>query len=154
MKYIKAYDRYFHSNYNILDNEIISKLMKIISNNGKQPGKRSIWFVDFDYYFDKGIFWVLLKYSEKNRMELIKNSRTFEIIINNLKTLLTNNKNVKMVETNFLDHMAPLKIDSNGLSRQKANEYIYEIRCYLNDEAVNILNDEFEFANNTKKYNL
>ena len=73
------------------------------------------------------------------------------------------------IENKYVDHMiyeskyrfAQLKMDGAVGGLQKANECIYEIRCYVKKEVIpliideiELIIDEIEMHNNADKYNL
>jgi hypothetical protein len=154
MRYIKTYERHYYDNYDITKNKIISYLLSVIRISGRESNKRGSIIADFDYYFDKGILWVICRYSAKNQTESFEKRDLYESLIINVIKKLKDVPYVKKVDYEYLGRMVPFKMNGNGLSRYSARDSNFEIRCYLKDDIVKELKDEFEVSKNANKYNL
>jgi hypothetical protein len=115
------------------------------------------------FYINNGILWVLCEYVEKNKTTVIekRDSGYYDDIMKNVKSILKENKYVDHMIYESKYRFAPLKMDGAVGGLQKANECIYEIRCYVKKEVIpliideiELIIDEIEMYNNVDKYNL
>lgn len=153
MKFLKKYEsissidtRYRYEAYK---SDILNDIIKIPTSVSKKCQLYNSMF-----YVSEGILWILYKYRDKNRFELISNLNIYINSMSLAKDRLQENKNVTNVTVDYKGRFAPLAMGSHTGGQQKANESIFEVRCKLDTNIIPLIIDEIDMKNNAAKFNI